>query len=87
MRQTNAPLPLANAQQAAASPCLASRMSYGLEITEQRLGQVEQAEDYLRSLGFVEFRVRHHDTIARIEVASDDIERVTTEPMLRIGGG
>ena len=64
-----------------ASPCLASRMSYGLEITEQRLGQVEQAEDYLRSLGFVEFRVRHHDTIARIEVASDDIEKVTTEPM------
>jgi len=64
-----------------ASPCLASRMSYGLEITEQRLGQVEQAEDYLRSLGFVEFRVRHHDTIARIEVASDDIEKVTVEPM------
>ena len=64
-----------------ASPCLASRMSYGLEITEQRLGQVEQAEDYLRSLGFVEFRVRHHDTIARIEVSSDDIEKVTVEPM------
>ena len=63
-----------------ASPCLASRMSYGLEITEQRLGQVEQAEDYLRSLGFVEFRVRHHDTIARIEVAANDIEKVTTEP-------
>lgn len=63
-----------------ASPCLASRMSYGLEITEQRLGQVEQAEDYLRSLGFVEFRVRHHDTIARIEVVADDIEKATTEP-------
>lgn len=64
-----------------ASPCLASRMSYGLEITEKRLGQIEQAEDYLRSLGFVEFRVRHHDTIARIEVASDDIEKVTAEPI------
>ncbi len=64
-----------------ASPCLASRMSYGLEITEQRLGQIEQAEDYLRSLGFVEFRVRHHDTIARIEVAAEDIEKVTAEPM------
>jgi len=64
-----------------ASPCLASRMSYGLEITEQRLGQVEQAEDYLRSLGFVEFRVRHHDTIARIEVPADDIEKIAAEPM------
>jgi len=64
-----------------ASPCLASRMSYGLEITEQRLGQIEQAEDYLRSLGFVEFRVRHHDTIARIEVPADDIEKVAAEPM------
>jgi uncharacterized protein len=34
----------------------------------------------LRSLGFVEFRVRHHDTIARIEVKPQDIEKVTTEP-------
>ena len=63
-----------------ASPCLASRVSYGLEITERRLKQVEEAEDYLRSLGLVEFRVRHHDTIARIEVNPQDIEKVTIEP-------
>jgi uncharacterized protein len=63
-----------------ASPCLASRVSYGLEITEQRLKQVEEAEDFLRSLGLVQFRVRHHDTIARIEVNSQDIEKVMTEP-------
>ena len=63
-----------------ASPCLASRISYGLEVTEQRLKQVEQAEDFLRELGFVEFRVRHHDTIARIEVKPDDLEKITTEP-------
>ncbi|MHC4541880.1 MAG: ATP-dependent sacrificial sulfur transferase LarE, partial [Planctomycetota bacterium] len=50
-----------------ASPCLASRVSYGLEVTEQRLKQVEEAEDFLRSLGLVEFRVRHHDTVARID--------------------
>ncbi|MBN2137019.1 MAG: ATP-dependent sacrificial sulfur transferase LarE [Sedimentisphaerales bacterium] len=64
-----------------ASPCLASRMSYGLEITEQRLKQIEDAEDFLKQLGFVEFRVRHHDTIARIEVNAGDIERIAAEPV------
>ncbi|MBW8001002.1 MAG: ATP-dependent sacrificial sulfur transferase LarE [Planctomycetes bacterium] len=63
-----------------ASPCLASRISYGLEVTEERLSQIEQAEDYLRSLGFVEFRVRHHNEMARIEVLPGDLEKVTTEP-------
>jgi uncharacterized protein len=63
-----------------ASPCLASRISYGLEITESRLKQIEQAEDFLRTLGLVEFRVRHHGTIARIEVNPQDIEKVTVEP-------
>jgi uncharacterized protein len=63
-----------------ASPCLASRVSYGLEVTEQRLKQVEEAEDFLRSLGLVEFRVRHHDTVARIEVNPQDIEKVAAEP-------
>lgn len=74
-RQMN--LPTADAP---ASPCLASRISYGLEVTEQRLKQIEQAEDFLRGLGLVEFRVRHHDTIARIEVHAEDIEKVATEP-------
>ena len=63
-----------------ASPCLASRISYGLEITESRLKQIEQAEDFLRTFGLVEFRVRHHDTIARIEVNPEDIENITREP-------
>jgi uncharacterized protein len=63
-----------------ASPCLASRIVYGLEVTEQRLLQVNEAESFLRDLGLVEFRVRHHDTVARIEVNPEDIEKVTTEP-------
>jgi uncharacterized protein len=62
-----------------ASPCLASRISYGLEITESRLKQIEQAEDFLRGLGLAEFRVRHHDTIARIEVNPEDIEKIIAE--------
>lgn len=63
-----------------ASPCLASRIVYGLEVTEQRLKQIDEAENFLRGLGLVEFRVRHHDTVARIEVNPEDIEKVTTEP-------
>jgi uncharacterized protein len=63
-----------------ASPCLASRIPYGLEVTEQRLKQIDQAETFLRGLGLVEFRVRHHDTVARIEVNPMDIEKVTAEP-------
>jgi len=63
-----------------ASPCLASRISYGLEVTEQRLKQIEQAEDFLRGLGLVEFRVRHHGSIARIEIHIEDIEKATLEP-------
>jgi uncharacterized protein len=63
-----------------ASPCLASRIMYGLEVTEQRLHQVNEAERFLRELGLIEFRVRHHDTVARIEVNPEDIEKITTEP-------
>jgi uncharacterized protein len=63
-----------------ASPCLASRLSYGLAITEKRLRQIEQAEEFLKKLGLVEFRVRHHDTVARIEVHPQDFKKITEEP-------
>jgi uncharacterized protein len=63
-----------------ASPCLASRLAYGLEISSQRIEQVEKAEDFLRTLGLVEFRVRHHDTIARIEVHPEDFKKIASEP-------
>jgi uncharacterized protein len=62
-----------------ASPCLASRIAYGLEITEERLRQVEKAEEVMRELGLVEFRVRHHDMIARIEVQPKDMEKIMSE--------
>jgi uncharacterized protein len=66
-----------------ASPCLASRITYGLKITEDRLKQVEDAEDFLRELGFAEFRVRHHDTIARIEVRPEDLNKVISDTLRR----
>jgi uncharacterized protein len=56
--------------------CLASRIPYGEQITEEKLRQVEQAESLLVELGFGQLRVRHHAALARIEVPSDDFERV-----------
>jgi uncharacterized protein len=63
-----------------ASPCLVSRIAYGLEISEKRLEQIEKAEDFLRMLGLVEFRVRHHDTIARIEVHQENFKKIMNGP-------
>ena len=51
-----------------AAPCLASRLPYGLAVTPARLGQVEAAERALRELGLSDFRVRHHQDVARLEV-------------------
>ena len=64
-----------------ANPCLVSRMQYDLPITEQRLRQIDEAEHLLRRLGFVEVRVRHHDTIARIEVRCQDVAKLVAEPV------
>lgn len=59
-----------------AAPCLASRLPYGIPVTLGRLRSVEQAEAALRSMGFPELRVRHHEELARIEVPADRIDDV-----------
>jgi pyridinium-3,5-biscarboxylic acid mononucleotide sulfurtransferase len=64
------------------SPCLASRIPIGVEVTPERLKEVEKAEAALRRLGFHQFRVRHHGEIARIEFGSGEIERLA-DPVLR----
>jgi len=56
------------------SPCLSSRIPYGQRITKETLRRVEKAEDFIRSLGFHEIRVRDHNGSARIEVGEDEIE-------------
>ena len=56
--------------------CLSSRFPYGTPITVEKLRQVAEAERVLRQLGFKGFRVRHHDTIARIEVSPEDFPAV-----------
>lgn len=58
-----------------ASPCLASRVAYGVRVTPERLGRVEAAEDELRALGFGVVRVRDHGELARVEVPAPDIGR------------
>ncbi|HEY3376506.1 MAG TPA: ATP-dependent sacrificial sulfur transferase LarE [Armatimonadota bacterium] len=65
-----------------ASACLASRIPYGTPVTPESLGAIEQAEYFLRDLGFQQVRVRHHGELARIEVSPDDIIRVV-EPVIR----
>jgi uncharacterized protein len=54
--------------------CLSSRFPYGVEITAERLRQVDAFEDGLRALGFTQLRVRFHDTIARVELLPDELE-------------
>jgi uncharacterized protein len=73
---------------APASPCLSSRIPYGQEVTVEKLGQIEAAEQLLRTLGLTELRVRHHGDIARIEVPAEALPRlVTPEARERVVAG
>lgn len=56
--------------------CLSSRFPYGTKITPEKLNVIGAAEDFIRELGFRELRVRHHDTIARIEIGKADLEKI-----------
>ena len=58
-----------------ASACLSSRIPYHTEVTDERLRMIERAEQAVRALGFRVFRVRHHDELARVEVARDEMPR------------
>ena len=59
--------------------CLSSRFQYGDRITADKLRQVDAAEAFVRSLGFRQLRVRHHDRLARLEVPLDEIPRLWQE--------
>lgn len=58
-----------------AMACLSSRVPHGTAITPELLRQIEAAEDVLVALGFTQFRVRHHNEIARIELPAEDFAR------------
>lgn len=66
-----------------AAACLASRIPYGTTVTPERLTQVSGFESDLKALGFRVVRVRHHDTIARLEIGSDELGRMMDEDCRR----
>lgn len=61
--------------------CLSSRIPYGSEVTAEKLAMVEKAEEVLRGLGLRQYRVRHHDSVARIEVDPADFEELVRPPL------
>lgn len=65
-----------------ASACLSSRIPYQSEVTAEKLRMIEMGEAALHELGFRVCRVRHHDTLARIEIAPDEMARAL-EPEVR----
>jgi uncharacterized protein len=62
--------------------CLASRLPYGTQVTVERLKKVGAAEKAVRELGFVNFRVRYHEQVARLEVSQAELPRML-DPELR----
>ncbi len=56
----------------AASPCLSSRIPINSKITIKKLKQIEEGESFLASMGFKIFRLRHHNSIARLEFAPEE---------------
>jgi uncharacterized protein len=56
--------------------CLSSRFQYGDQITPEKLRRIDAAEAFVRSLGFRQVRVRHHDRLARLEIAREEMARL-----------
>lgn len=65
-----------------ASPCLSSRIAYGTTVTIERLQNVDRGEEILREFGFREFRVRHHDTLVRLEISPAEMDRVLQKEVI-----
>jgi uncharacterized protein len=62
--------------------CLSSRIPYGTPVTVEALRRIEAAEAALQGMGFRQLRVRHHDTVARVELGQDEIARLL-DPVIR----
>ena len=62
-----------------AQACLSSRVPYGTAVSVEALQRIARAEAFLRSQGFRHVRVRHHDTLARIEVGPEDLPRLAQD--------
>jgi len=63
--------------------CLSSRFPYGETITRDKLDQIDRAEQFLFGQGFSQVRVRHHGSIARIEIMPDEMLRLVDPQMAK----
>lgn len=59
-----------------AMACLSSRIPYGTPVSPDTLRRIEAAEDALRLRGFSQYRVRHHDSVARVEIPPEEFPRL-----------
>lgn len=66
-----------------AAACLSSRIPHGTQVTAERLRRIEAAEEVLHAHGFEQFRVRDHGGLARVELASQELERAYDPTLLR----
>lgn len=69
-----------------AMACLSSRVPHGTAITPELLRQIESAEDVLVDLGFRQFRVRHHNELARIELPAEDFPQALAQHTALVAG-
>src|SRR6185503_6539682 len=69
-----------------ASACLSSRIPYGSPVTPEKLRMIDRGEEAMRGLGFHQFRVRHHDQVARIEFSPEEMPKALNVEMFdRLG--
>ncbi|MGI8668691.1 MAG: ATP-dependent sacrificial sulfur transferase LarE, partial [Aridibacter sp.] len=67
-----------------ASPCLASRIQYGIPVSIKRLSKIEKGEEILRNSGFKEFRVRYHNELVRLEISPAELEKALNIEMTNL---
>ena len=70
---------LSNADKPAA-PCLASRVPVGIEVTPEKLAQIESVEEFLRANHVWPARARWHESVVRLEIPAEMFERVVSDP-------
>lgn len=71
---------LSNAEKPAA-PCLASRVPVGIEVTPEKLAQIEAVEEFLREHDIWPARARWHEAVVRLEIPAELFERVVADPL------
>jgi uncharacterized protein len=61
------------------SPCLATRFPYGMEVTREGIKKIREGEEFLKSIGYTQLRVRYHGSLARIEVPASSMDQIVKD--------